>query len=202
MQEQQYIQEDEIDLRELFKTLWDKKVFIIVFTAVVTIVAIIYIVFKNPVPVYQGSLMVEIGEGKSAGTNVDYIDNVNNLKEIIEKKYSVSVDIPKRTNKLIVISSSNSDKNKIKLDIKSAFSFVDKRHKEKSKLYEIYSMTKKVGDIEISNQPINKPKKKLIVVVAFVTGFILSIFLVFFMEFIKGFRQEQESDMKNDKENT
>lgn len=29
MQENRYIQEDEIDLRELFKTIWDKKVFII-----------------------------------------------------------------------------------------------------------------------------------------------------------------------------
>lgn len=32
MQENRYIQEDEIDLRELFKIIWDKKFFIILFT--------------------------------------------------------------------------------------------------------------------------------------------------------------------------
>ena len=40
-----------------------------------------------------------------------------------------------------------------------------------------------VGHFIIKNYPI-KPKKKLIVVVVFVTGFILSVFLVFFLNFI------------------
>ena len=40
-----------------------------------------------------------------------------------------------------------------------------------------------VGDYVVKESPI-KPKKKLIVVVAFVTGFILSIFIVFFLNFI------------------
>ena len=35
-----------------------------------------------------------------------------------------------------------------------------------------------------------KPKKKLIVIVSFVTGLILSIFIVFFMNFIQGFKEE------------
>ena len=41
-----------------------------------------------------------------------------------------------------------------------------------------------VGHFIIKNYPI-KPKKKLIVVVAFVAGFILSVFLVFFLNFIE-----------------
>lgn len=40
-----------------------------------------------------------------------------------------------------------------------------------------------VGDYIVTDYPI-KPKKKLIVVVAFVTGFILSIFIAFFLNFI------------------
>lgn len=47
-----------------------------------------------------------------------------------------------------------------------------------------------VGEYVVKDYPV-KPKKKLIVIVAFVTGFILSIFLVFFMEFIKGFKEEK-----------
>ena len=51
-------------------------------------------------------------------------------------------------------------------------------------------MTKQIGDIQIDNNPINKPKKLLIVVVSFVSGFILSIFLIFFMQFVNSIRKE------------
>ena len=44
----------------------------------------------------------------------------------------------------------------------------------------------------MTNEYAIKPKKKLIVVVAFITGFILSIFMVFFIEFIKGIRIEDD----------
>jgi LPS O-antigen subunit length determinant protein (WzzB/FepE family) len=49
--------------------------------------------------------------------------------------------------------------------------------------------TKQIGKI-ITNENPMKPKKRLIVVVAFVTGLVLSIFLVFFMEFIRSFKDE------------
>jgi len=50
--------------------------------------------------------------------------------------------------------------------------------------------SKVIGDYVIKNYPV-KPKKKLIVVVAFVTGLILSIFLVFLIEF---FRKENYNE--------
>ena len=53
-----------------------------------------------------------------------------------------------------------------------------------------------VGEYIMNDYPV-KPKKKLIVVVAFVTGLILSIFLVFFMEFIKNGKNEEESQGSN-----
>ena len=49
--------------------------------------------------------------------------------------------------------------------------------------------SKLVGSYIINENPI-KPKKKLIVIVAFITGIILSIFLVFFLEFLKGIKQD------------
>ena len=52
-----------------------------------------------------------------------------------------------------------------------------------------YKNTEIIGKIMISDNPI-KPKKKLIVIVSFITGLILSIFLVFFLEFIRGFKEE------------
>ena len=56
-----------------------------------------------------------------------------------------------------------------------------------------YKNTEIIGNV-ITNDYAIKPKKKLIVIVAFVTGLILSIFLVFFMEFIKGLREEEKSE--------
>ena len=46
-----------------------------------------------------------------------------------------------------------------------------------------YKNTHIVNSILTDDKPV-KPKKKLIVIVGFVTGFILSIFLVFMLEFI------------------
>jgi len=48
-----------------------------------------------------------------------------------------------------------------------------------------------VGKIKEQDHPI-KPKKKLIIIIAFITGLILSIFLVFFLEFVKSFKEEEK----------
>ena len=186
-----YIEEDEIDLKELWKTLVKRKNFIFLFTIFVTISSIIYVSLKNPIPVYSGSVMIEIGEVKSKMTNFTNIDNVDNLKNIIKRKYSVSISIPKRTDNLLIIKSLNKNKELIKEDINEVLDFIINRHTSKVKLHDKYIMTKQIGDISISNTPVNKPKKKLIVTVAFVTGLILSIFLVFFLEFI-GKKEEED----------
>ena len=47
-----------------------------------------------------------------------------------------------------------------------------------------------VGKVEVLNKPI-KPKKALIVIVAFITGLMFSIFVVFFREFLRGLREEK-----------
>ena len=47
-----------------------------------------------------------------------------------------------------------------------------------------------VGDFYISEHPI-KPKKRLIVTVAFISAFILSIFLVFMIDFFKAPKKDE-----------
>ncbi len=46
-----------------------------------------------------------------------------------------------------------------------------------------------VGEVIISDYPV-KPKKKLIVIIAFLTGLMLSVFLAFFLEFIQAGKKE------------
>lgn len=78
MKEEVYVEEDEIDLRELFKTILDKKKFILIFTFVITLITIIYVLFKTPI--YQVSSVVRIG----------YIgDNLLEKSNILEKKLRI-----------------------------------------------------------------------------------------------------------------
>uniref|UniRef100_UPI004047AC8C Wzz/FepE/Etk N-terminal domain-containing protein n=1 Tax=Aliarcobacter sp. TaxID=2321116 RepID=UPI004047AC8C len=190
---QKIIQEDEIDLRELFLTIWRKKVFIVLLTFIVTVSSILYINFKPYEPLYQGKLLVEIGEVFNKNNDSQLIDYPGNLVKIIEENLSGLISsIPRNTNNLIELSVSSKNKSDIKDTLTSAYDFIVNRHNEKTKLYEKFTHTKKVGDINIGNEPVNKPKKKLIVAVSFVTGFILSIFLVFFMEFIRSFKDKND----------
>lgn len=191
--QQRYIEEDEIDLRELFLTIWRKKVFIVLLTFIVTVSSILYINFKPYEPLYQGKLLVEIGEVFNKNNDSQLIDYPGNLVKIIEENLSGLISsIPRNTNNLIELSVSSKNKSDIKDTLTSAYDFIVNRHNEKTKLYEKFTHTKKVGDINIGNEPINKPKKKLIIAVSFVTGFILSIFLVFFMEFIRSFKNKND----------
>ena len=72
--------------------------------------------------------------------------------------------------------------------------FKEKRNLLKSMLLPYnYKNSEIVGEIMTNDYPV-KPKKKLIVVVALITGLILSIFLVFFLEFIKTLKKEDTNN--------
>lgn len=72
MQENKNFTEDEIDLRELFLIIWNKKILIISFTLFITIISGFYIYSKTPI--YEVKSYVEIG----------FID-----KEILEDSNSI-----------------------------------------------------------------------------------------------------------------
>ncbi|MFW3426654.1 Wzz/FepE/Etk N-terminal domain-containing protein [Aliarcobacter butzleri] len=190
MQNEKYLQEDEIDLRELFKTLWKHKIFILVFTSMVTFIALIYVLLKNPIPIYQGKMYLEIGQIQDKNFAPMSIEKVTDLAYILNLEFKVNSNIPKNTFNLIEITFDNIDKNVISETLTRVKGFVLEKHKKLISFYESAIMTKQIGDITISNEPINKSKKSLIITVAFVTGFILSIFLVFFIEFIRTLKKE------------
>jgi uncharacterized protein involved in exopolysaccharide biosynthesis len=88
--QEKYLQEDEIDLRELFKTIWDRRFFVIAFTLVVTVLAAVYAYTKTPI--YEAKALVEIGEYKLNGTTKNSIDDA----VVLEKKLStLFVDMEK-----------------------------------------------------------------------------------------------------------
>ncbi len=192
MQNQKYLQEDEIDLRELFKTLWKYKIFVLVFTSMITFIALIYVLLKNPIPIYQGKMYLEIGQIQNKNFAPISIEKVTDLAYILNLEFKVNSNIPKNTFNLIEITFDNVDKNIINDTLTRVKGFVLEKHKEQTSFYESVIMTKQIGDIIISNEPINQPKKSFIIIVAFLTGFMLSIFLVFFIEFIRSLKKEEK----------
>ena len=113
--------EDEIDLRELIKKLWIYKYLILIFTSFITILSIIYVLQKNPTPIYKGSLYMEIGTIQDKNFQPVIIENVNDLAYILNLEFDVKAVVPKEVSinkylqtKLIEISFENEDKNKIR----------------------------------------------------------------------------------------
>lgn len=191
MQNQKYLQEDEIDLKELFKTIWKYKIFILVFTSMITFIALIYVLLKNPIPIYQGKMYLKIGQIQNKNFVPVAIEKVTDLAFILNFEFKVNSNIPKNTSNLMEITFDNVDKNIINETLTRVKGFVIEKHKKQTSFYESVIMTEQIGDIIISNEPINKPKKTLIIIVAFVTAFILSIFLVFFIEFVRSLKKKE-----------
>ena len=192
MQDKNYITEDEIDLRELFKTIWNNKKFIFVLTFLVTLCSVIYVSFKNPIPIYQGKTYIEIGQIQSQNFGQISLDAASDIVGILKVVYKVDANILNTSTKIVEIVSTSEDKSIIKQNLENAVESIINKHKEKAKFYENVIMTKQISDIEINENPINKPKKALIVVVAFITGFVLSIFIVFFIQFINNLKKEDK----------
>ena len=190
MQENKILDEDEIDLRELFKKIWKKRFFIIIFTFTITLISFIYVLLKNPIPIYEGSLNIQIGEIQSETFGNKIIESPQNLSYILGIEFPVNSVIVKRTTSILEIKYSNVDKLKIKTILEDVKNFVVTKHENETSFYKNKIMTKQIGDIKISDEAINKPKKALIVTVTFITGFILSIFLVFFIQFIQSVKKE------------
>lgn len=74
--------EEEIDLRELFKIIWDRKVFIIVFTLVVTIIAGLYTYLK--IPIFEVKSYVELGY-----INKEKLEDIDSLEQKLKVIFSV-----------------------------------------------------------------------------------------------------------------
>ena len=200
MQEKFFLNEDEIDLRKLFKTIWEKRFFIIVLTFTITLISIIHILLNNPALIYQGKIYFEIGEMKGETYGNKLIENTNDLASLINITFDENVLFSKELNpkaqlmsgstKILEVLYSSENRDNIKNKLEKIKEFIINRHNKLTNLYNVSIQTQQVGDIKISEEAINKPKKALIVTVAFTTGFFLSIFLVFLIQFIQSMRKQ------------
>lgn len=189
MKKEDYCQ-DEIDLKEVFKVIWEYRLFIIFFTLFITNISIVYVVNKNHIPIYQGKLYMQIGQIQDKNFAPVFIENTNDLAYVLNLEYDIKASIPKGQDNILEIIYNNEDKNNISETLIKVKDYVLEKHKNQTIFYEHIFPTKQIGNIKIEDKPINNPKRKLIVSVSFVSSLILSMLLVFILDFIKKQRVE------------
>jgi len=158
----QYIEEDTIDLRELWATLMKRKVLVLIATSVITILAIVYVLVKTPK--YEASALIEIGNYKLNNNN----NNNNNKNVLLDdasqlvKKLNVlyidmfkgvegkeveitSIVVPKNQTNFISIKALGLDNEIAKKEILKVLSYIQQKHQK------ILDDVKRRRELEIKN---------------------------------------------------
>jgi uncharacterized protein involved in exopolysaccharide biosynthesis len=138
--DQNSYQEDEIDLKELFNTLWFKKNLIIAITAAITILAGIYAF--NKTPIYEATALVEIGNYKNNNNNNVLVDSVPELvkklnllfidllKNEKDRKATItSISIVKGTSNFINIKSESTSNKLASNEINKIVTYMQSKHR-------------------------------------------------------------------------
>ena len=165
MQENRCIQEDEIDLKELFKTIWAKKIFIVIFTLVVTILAGFYAYSKTPI--YEAKALLEIGEYKINNTTKNSVDDASTLekklstlfvdmeKNLKDKTSEISnISVVKGLKNFLEIKSESTSNEEAKNEILKVLTFVQNEHEKilddvkKQKEMELRNIDLQIADIK------------------------------------------------------
>ena len=163
--QEKYLQEEEIDLRELFKIIWDKKIFIILFTIVVTVLAGIYAYSKTPI--YEAKALIEIGEYKINNTSKNFVDDSSNLekklstlfvdmeKNLKDKTSEISnISVVKGLKNFLEIKSESTSNEEAKNEILKVLTFVQNEHEKilddvkKQKEMELRNIDLQISDIK------------------------------------------------------
>ena len=165
MQENKPLEEDEIDLKELFKTIWAKKIFIVIFTLVVTILAGFYAYSKTPI--YEAKALLEIGEYKINNTTKNSVDDASTLekklstlfvdmeKNLKDKTSEISnISVVKGLKNFLEIKSESTSNEEAKNEILKVLTFVQGEHEKilddvkKQKEMELRNIDLQISDIK------------------------------------------------------
>lgn len=136
------VQEDEIDLRELFKTLVKHKIKIVLITLAVTISAVIYAL--SAPKVYEAKAILRIGEYKIANSNdkivvsdanvlskeleILYIDILKNQTDREAK--TERIEVPKNQKNFLEITANGSSNKAVEAEIQNVVDYVQVKHKK------------------------------------------------------------------------
>ena len=144
---QQFVQEDEIDLHELWKTLMKRKKFIMLVTAIIMSAAVGYVLLVKPT--YEVKATLKMGEYKldtkanvNANSNVTiadstelvkeleilYVDTLKNEKD--REAWIESVDLVKKVNNYFEISAQGISNEVAIVELKKVVKYTQKKHQK------------------------------------------------------------------------
>lgn len=198
MQNQQSInyQDDEIDLFELFQTLWQQKWLILATTLIAPLLAFVFTVSQPVKPdTFQGKALIEIGAYASHDGVIHTIERPEDLSLIISQQLNVETNVPRTSVKVLEVKTSNIDQEKSAEKLQEAIDFVLDRHEKftSNQLKEnVIQPTQVVGQTSVDRVSPND-KLKLILAVAFVLGGMLGVFIALVRNAIQKRRQQNES---------
>lgn len=188
-------QDDEIDLFELFQTLWQQKWLILATTLIAPLLAFVFTV-GQPVKTdtFEGKALIEIGAYASHDGVIHTIERTQDLALIINQQLKVQANVPNTSVKLLEIQTSNIDQEKSAEKLQEAIDFVLDRHEKftSNQLKEnVIQPTQIVGQANVERVS-PKDKLNLILAVAFVLGGILGVFIALIRNAIQKRRQQNE----------
>lgn len=164
------MEDNKVDLRELFSILKIKKNLIYLITALFTLLALVYVLVSKPV--YEVKTMIEVGQ-----IDAKPIDNVNDIKQKLSYEYQVNVkkkeielprvktiSLPKNSHSIIsLVIHSNTNEEGIKY-IQTVINKIETQYKEKTDAYtnsqeEFITLTQE--DIKENTVSLMQMKKEL-----------------------------------------
>ena len=166
----QYIEEDTIDIRELFSILTKRKKLIWLITALFTLLALAYVFIAKPV--YEVKAVLELAQiNKKPVHPVETIKQkivtvfqVNDKSKKIESPIVSQVSIPKKTENILFIQTQGYNNNSAKEKLQEVISYVSKEQNKELSTYEQIQKKRLVltnSDIEQNEQFIKKTKNDI-----------------------------------------
>lgn len=147
--------DNEIDLKNMFNIIWDKKLVIIALTGLVTVLSVVFALTRTPI--YQSKAVIELGSYKvKSGFNV-----IDDSRKLAQELNVLFIDILKselnRKAKIVDISTINKQKNFIKLVAQGLSTDETVKELEKVIAY-MQTKHKKLLDEVISNKRLELQK--------------------------------------------
>ncbi|MDR9499972.1 MAG: Wzz/FepE/Etk N-terminal domain-containing protein [Hydrogenovibrio sp.] len=176
------VADDEIDLFELFQSLWEQKWLIVITTFGAVFFAFLFTVV---VPVkdvtYTGSALVEVATIEAEGTEnrIQVIENSEDTVLAMNNANAVSASVPRRSTKMIEIKATAKQSSEVQQRLEESIQYVVQRHRgmvDNLKGVRVLRATQQIGKTKVVK---NSPSEKLnlILAVAFVLGAMLGIFV-------------------------
>ncbi|AHF02237.1 hypothetical protein THIAE_04445 [Thiomicrospira aerophila AL3] len=179
--------DDEIDLFELFETLWAQKWLIAAVTALTGVFAFLFVLFApSKADSYQGEVLLEVAtvqmlSGQSA--EVVTVEELADLHAIIPKIAGVSSSVNRGDSKVVTLSFGHHSKENVESRLIGAVEIIQARHElllSRMQNIALIQPTTQVGEISlalVSPKQNRLDKLNLILAVGLVLGLMLGVFI-------------------------